>query len=156
MTALAPPQQPVPPAPRVRGSLGNRRRLIVAIAILVGAFGFLVYRGLGNATLYFRTADEAVAQKATLGTRRFRIEGTVLPGTIRTVAQTVDFRIMGPGGAQVAIEHHGDQPQLFTDGTPVVLEGRWDGDHFASDRIMIKHSEDYKTQHPDRLSGTSQ
>jgi len=56
----------------------------------------------------------------------------------------------------VPVVHTGDQPQLFKDSTPVVLEGRWDGDHFASDRIMIKHSEDYKTQHPDRLVGATQ
>ncbi|MHB8467052.1 MAG: cytochrome c maturation protein CcmE [Acidimicrobiales bacterium] len=158
MTSLAPPQEPVPPAPRVRrrGSLGNRRRLTVAIVVLVAAFGFLLYRGLGNAALYFRTADEAVAQKATLGTHQFRIEGTVVAGTIRTVAQTVDFQIVGPGGTRVAVVHTGDQPQLFKDSTPVVLEGHWAGDHFASDQIMIKHSADYKTQHPDRLSGTNQ
>ena len=156
MSTLAPPQQPVPAAPRVRGSLGNRKRLAVAIVILVGAFGFLLYRGLGNATLYFRTADEAVAQKATLGTRQFRIEGTVVPHTIRDAGKAVDFTIVGPNGTDVAIVHTGDQPQLFKDGTPVVLEGHWAGDHFASDRIMIKHSADYKTQHPERLSGTTQ
>jgi cytochrome c-type biogenesis protein CcmE len=156
VTSLAPPQEPVPPAPRVRGTLGNRRRLLVAIVILVGAFGFLLYRGLGNATLYFRTADEAVAQKGSLGTRQFRIEGTVVAGTLHTVGQAVDFTIAGPGGTKVDVEHRGDQPQLFKEGTPVVLEGHWSGAFFASDRIMIKHSEDYKTQHPDRLTGAPQ
>ena len=156
MSTLAPPQEPVPSAPRVRGSLGNRRRLILAIVVLVGAFGFLLYRGLGNAALYFRTADEAVAQKGTLGTRQFRIEGTVVTGTIHTVGQAVDFRIVGPHGTQVPVEHNGDQPQLFKDNTPVVLEGHWAGDHFASDLIMIKHSSDYKNQHPERLTGATQ
>jgi cytochrome c-type biogenesis protein CcmE len=156
VTALAPPQQPVPAAPRVRGSLGNRRRLTVAVVVLVGAFGFLLYRGLGNATMYFRTADEAVAQKPTLGTRQFRIEGTVVAGTIHTVGKTVAFHIVGPRGTDVAVLHSGDQPQLFKDNTPVVLAGHWAGDHFASDQIMIKHSEDYKNQHPDRLSGATQ
>jgi len=164
MSSVAPPQQPVPPAPRVRGvsggpraraSLGSRRRVFVAVLLVVGALGFLLYQGLGNATVYFKTADEAVAQKAQLGTRRFRIEGVVLPGTIHSVGQTVAFTI-GQNQVEVPVVHSGDQPQLFKDSTPVVLEGRWDGDHFASDRIMIKHSEDYKTQHPDRLVGATQ
>jgi cytochrome c-type biogenesis protein CcmE len=155
---LAPPQAPVPAAPRRRGTLANRRRLTVAILILLAAFGYLLYEGLGNAALYFRTADEAVAQKATLGTRTFRIEGTVVAGTIHTVGDAVDFTIAGPNGTLVAIEHHGDQPQLFKDSTPVVLDGHWatGGAYFASDQIMIKHSEDYKTAHPDRLKGATQ
>ena len=54
------------------------RRLWLAAVVVLGALGFLVYQGLGNATLYFRTADEAVAQRETLGDRRFRIEGDVV------------------------------------------------------------------------------
>ena len=34
----------------------------------------------------------------------------------------------------------------------MVLEGRWsdEGDWFASDRILVKHSEDYEADNPDR------
>ena len=163
MTALAPPQAPVPPAPRARpaggprarSTIGSRRRLLVGVVIVLGALGFLLYQGLGSATLYFRTADEAVADRGALANRRFRIEGTVMAGTIRPVGQSVAFDI-GQNGALVHVVHTGDQPQLFKDSTPVVLEGRWDGEHFASDRIMIKHSEDYKTSHPDRVQGATQ
>ncbi|GAC1315450.1 MAG: hypothetical protein NVSMB12_11040 [Acidimicrobiales bacterium] len=150
------PHAGVGPAPRARASFGNRRRLTIAVLIVIVAFGFLLYRGLGNAAVYFQTADEAVAKKAQLGSRRFRIEGTVLPGTIHPVGQSVDFSIAGPRGTAVPVTHTGDQPQLFKDATPVVLEGHWQGDVFASDRIMIKHSEDYKSQHPDRLNGATQ
>ena len=151
----APPARGVPGAPRARTTFGSRRRLVVAIVVLIAGFGFLLLN-LGNSTVYFRTADEAVAMKNQLGTQRFRIEGVVLPGSIHTVGQTVDFTIAGPKGTPVNVAHTGDQPQLFKDATPVVLEGRWQGDHFASDRIMIKHSEDYKSQHPDRLTGATQ
>ena len=153
---LAPPQVAVPPAPRRRAKLADRRRLTIAIVVIVGAFGYLLYNGLGNAALYFRTADEAVAQKPSLGTRTFRIEGIVVGGTVHNAGQEIDFTIVGPNGTQVPVQHHGDQPQLFKDNTPVVLSGHWAGDHFASDQIMIKHSEDYKTQHPDRLKGATQ
>ena len=156
MSDLAPPQVPVPAAPRRRQSLGSRRRLAVAIAVIVGAIGFLLYQGLGNATLYFRTADEAVAQRATLGSRQFRIEGTVVTGTIHPEGKSVAFAIVGPAGTQVNVLHTGDEPQLFKDATPVVLDGHWSGQVFASDQIEIKHSEDYKTQHPDRLKGATQ
>jgi cytochrome c-type biogenesis protein CcmE len=41
---------------------------------------------------------------------------------------------------------------MFKPGIPVVLEGRFDGDTFASDRIMVKHSEDYVAKHPSRVT----
>ena len=155
--SLSPPQMPVPPAarvrpPRARALLGSRARLLVAIVIIVGAIGYLLYEGLGNAAVYFRTADQAVAQKATLGTKRFRIEGTVQPG-LHDVGDAVDFSIAA-NGVTVPVVHRGAQPQLFKSGVPVVLEGHWspDGGYYASDTILVKHDENYKTSHADRLT----
>jgi cytochrome c-type biogenesis protein CcmE len=156
VSQLAPPQIPVPPAPRARGprartSLGSRARLLVAIVAVVGAIGYLLYEGLGNAAVYFRTADQAVAQKANLGGRRFRIEGTVQAG-LHNQADAVDFSI-SENGVTVPVVHTGPQPQLFKPGVPVVLEGHWsaNGSFFASDTILVKHDENYKSSHSDRL-----
>ena len=129
----------------------NRRRLWLAGAVVVLALGFLVVQGLGNATLYFRTADEAVAQRASLGDKRFRIQGAVVDGSVRQAKDDVQFDIVS-NGVTVAVRHKGDPPELFKPGIPVVLEGRFDGDHFASDRILVKHSETYTAEHPDRVT----
>ena len=129
----------------------SRRRLVVAAVVVVAALGFLLYRGLGNATVYFRTADEAVAQRESLGDRRLRIEGTVVGGSVVESGGNVAFRIENKA-VQVPVVHHGDPPELFKPGIPVVLEGRFDGDHFASDRILVKHSETYVAEHPDRVT----
>src|SRR5205807_4552721 len=102
----------------------SRLRLWLAGAVVLGALGFLVVQGLGNATLYFRTADEAVAQRAKLGDRRFRIEGTVVPGTVQQQANDVAFAIQHNGVA-VPVRHAGDPPELFKPGIPVVPEGRF-------------------------------
>ena len=129
----------------------SRKRLWLAGAVVVVALGFLVAQGLGNATVYFRTADEAVAQRESLGTRRFRIQGTVVAGSVRQSGEQVRFDIAS-NGVEVPIVHRGDPPELFKPGIPVVLEGRFDGDHFASDRILVKHSETYVAEHPDRVT----
>src|SRR6202008_3309142 len=111
---------------------------------------FLLTRALGDSVVYFRTADEAVKDKAELGTKRFRIEGTVLADSVRSVSNTTRFTI-AEKGTRVDVVHEGDPPELFQPGIPVVLEGRWAGDHFASDRIMVKHSEQYRAGNPDRV-----
>jgi len=133
--------------------MNQRRRLWLAGAVVVAALGFLVFQGLGNATVYFRTADEAVAQRDSLGTRRFRIEGAVVPDTISESRGRVAFRIAN-NGVQVPVVHDGDPPEMFQPGIPVVLEGHFGGETFESDRIMVKHSEDYIAENPDRVAKT--
>jgi cytochrome c-type biogenesis protein CcmE len=140
----------VPPALRRRRALlGSRRRQVIAGLVIAGAISFLLLEGLNNATVYFKTADQAVADKAALGARQFRIEGTVEPG-VHQVGTTTDFSIFA-NGVHVAVVDTGDPPQLFKPGVPVVLEGHWDGAVYASDQIMVKHSASYVEAHPDRL-----
>jgi cytochrome c-type biogenesis protein CcmE len=134
--------------------IDTRRRLWIAGIVVLGALGFLVFQGLGNATLYFRTADEAVAQREQLGDRRFRIEGDVVDGTVRQVGNDVSFTLTSKN-VEVPVLHKGDPPELFRPGIPVVLEGRFQGDHFSSDRIMVKHSETYVAENPDRVKTTA-
>lgn len=141
----------VPPAPPASpGTRRSTRRALVAGAVVVVAIGALLWQGLGNATVYFKTADEAVAQRAELGDRRFRLEGIVLAGSTRPLGDGVAFTVT-ENGADVDVVHRGDPPELFKDGIPVVLEGRWDGDHFASDLIMVRHTSEYREDNPDRV-----
>jgi cytochrome c-type biogenesis protein CcmE len=66
------------------------------------------------------------------------------------VGDNVEFEIISAGEV-VPVVHQGDPPELFKPGIPVVLEGRWDGDVYASDRIMVKHTTEYREQNPDRV-----
>ncbi len=132
------------------GATRSRRRLWLAGAVVVIALGFLVGQGLGNATLYFRTADEAVAQRESLGDRRFRIQGDVVEGSVSEVGNDVTFTL-AKNGVEVPVRHEGDPPELFQPGIPVVLEGRFDGATFSSDRILVKHSETYTAENPERV-----
>ena len=131
--------------------IDTRRRMWLAGVVVLAALGFLVFQGLGNATLYFRTADEAVAQRSQLGDRRFRIEGDVVDGSVRQEGNDVSFTLTSKS-VEVPVRHRGDPPELFRPGIPVVLEGRFQGDHFTSDRILVKHSETYVAENPDRVT----
>lgn len=134
----------------------NRLRLGLVIATVCGALAFLVLQGLGEATTFFRNADEAVAQRDELGTRRFRLQGTVVPGSVREVGgadePAVVFRVEYHC-AQVAVRHVGNRPELFQNGIPVVLEGAFGerGDTYESDRIFVRHTEEYTAEEADRL-----
>ena len=142
----------VPSAPRVRPAkpAATKLRILVVVAIVLGVIAFLVFKGLGDATVYFKTADEAVAEKAELGDRRFRVEGAVVTDSVQQSGDGVRFEIISAGSV-VPVVHRGDPPELFKPGIPVVLEGHWDGDVYASDRIMVKHTTEYREQNPDRV-----
>ncbi|MGH9156946.1 MAG: cytochrome c maturation protein CcmE [Acidimicrobiales bacterium] len=135
---------PVPPPAR------NRRLMFVGL-LVVCALGFLLFQGLSHATVYFKTADEAVAERASLGTRRFRLEGMVVAGTVADRGDQVDFSVVGEEGAVVPVVHDGNVPELFQPGIPVVMEGRWDGNRYRSDRILVRHTSQYRADNPDRV-----
>jgi cytochrome c-type biogenesis protein CcmE len=124
------------------------------LLLIVIAIGFVLFQGLNSAALYYRNADEAVKEKDSLGTRRFRVQGSVLPfdKTRRPVEFDIEFN-----NVRVHVQHQGDPPELFQAGLPVVLEGHWssDGTFFSSDRILVKHTEEYKASNPDHISSNA-
>jgi len=141
----------------------QRRRLEVVGVVIVAAIGFLIFKGLTTAIVFFKTANEAVAQRATLGDSTFQLEGMVLPGTVRTsrnsAGTTVSFTVES-SGVKVVVTNTGSPPQLFQPGIPVVVVGHFVGttDRFVSDQILVKHSNVYIAAHPNRvkaLNGTS-
>lgn len=146
------PGAPTAPAPRVRppAPAASRRRLVAVAVVVVAAISLLVFKGLGDATVYFKTADEAVADKDELGSRRFRVEGAVVTGSVRQAGDEVTFELIS-AGETVPVVHRGDPPELFKPGIPVVLEGHWRGDVYASDRIMVKHTSEYREKNPERV-----
>jgi cytochrome c-type biogenesis protein CcmE len=141
---------PVAPAP-------PRRRAVLAygvLAVVVVAIGVVVYQALSSASLYFYNVDEAVEQRDDLGEDRFRLQGTVLGEGLEETGEGIAFAVAFDG-VRAAVRHVGDPPDLFQPGIPVVLEGRWQGSRedlvFASDRMLVKHSEEYEAENEDRI-----
>ncbi len=124
----------------------RRTRYVVALAtcgvVVVVAIGLLAV--LSENIVYFRTVSEAVQERTSNGSDRFRLAGAVVPGSIRETVSGVDFKITD-GRQTVRVIHDGDPPQLFKNKAPVLCEGRWGrGLTFDSDRILIKHGASYK------------
>jgi cytochrome c-type biogenesis protein CcmE len=119
---------------------------------VVAGIGFVVYNGLAGATLYFRNADEAVAQRDDLGTRRFRLQGLVVDDAV-TEGDVVTFEVVF-NDVVVPVRSTVGLPALFQPGRPVVMEGHFaPGDEvlYLADHIFVKHDETYEEDNPDRL-----
>lgn len=142
-------------SPRRSASAGGRRWVgLVVLVVVLGLGAFAVSQALGDATLFFRNADEAVAQREELGDTRFRLQGLVVPGSTAEMPDGVEFEVTF-NGVVVPVQHQGDPPELFQDDIPVVLEGAWsstsDDAVFRSDRMLVKHDENYDAENPDRV-----
>lgn len=149
----------------------RRRRWLpaVLIVVIVVAIGALLTKTLGDASLFFKNADEAVAQRTQLADKRFRLQGTVVPGSIsegELDGKGAVFFEVSFNGTALHVAHVGSPPDLFKPEIPVVLEGRWthaelpagtfvtgadDGWYFSSDRMLVKHDASYESENKARM-----
>jgi cytochrome c-type biogenesis protein CcmE len=127
-----------------RRARSRRPVYVVAAVVCVVAVGALVFMGLRGNIVYYRTVSEAVSERASRGTDRFRLAGAVVPGSVEETAEGVRFAVTD-GRETVRVVHRGDPPDLFRPRVPVLCEGRWArGLTFSSDRILIKHGNQYR------------
>jgi cytochrome c-type biogenesis protein CcmE len=133
-------------APRTR----RRRRwgVVAFLVVLVGALGVILYQGLANATLYFCNADEVGHRSECSGDKRFRLQGTV--ESVVEDGATLHFAVTY-NGATIPVTYQGQPGGIFQEGIPTVVEGRMEGTTFAGDRILVKHTEQYIEENPDRV-----
>ena len=123
------------------------------LALVLLGLGVVVYQGLTSASLYFYNADEAWEKAAELDGQRIRVQGVVQDDVApRPSGEGITFTIKF-NSVELPVEHDGDPPELFEPGMPVVLEGQFGGslEAFMSDRILVKHSEQYQADNGDRI-----
>ena len=143
---LTPRSEPAAPVRR------RRVRNAVLVSVVVAALGFVLFQALTSARVYFYNVDEAVTERPELGDRRIRMQGTVVSQPERDPDGAFRFEV-SHNGMDATVHHVGAEPtDLFEVGVPVVVEGRWDGSEFRSEQILVKHSEEYIAENPDRVT----
>ena len=113
-------------------------------AILVIA-GLLIYQALNSSLVYFILPHEYAANPTQYDDRRIRLGGIVEPGTIQYNDSSLELAFLITDSLQsYEVNHVGAPPELFNENTGVVVEGKFDGNKFRSDELLIKHSEVYE------------
>ncbi|HEV3264966.1 MAG TPA: cytochrome c maturation protein CcmE [Acidimicrobiales bacterium] len=143
-----PPSAPATTTPR-RPS--HRLRYATVGVVLIGAFAFLLVKGLSSAINFYLPVDQALHQKSTLGSQTFNLEGLVMPGSIQSTTRGVDFTLTA-GGDSVRVVNTSSPPQLFQNNIPVIAVGHWSGGTFLSNQILVKHSANYIAANPGRVT----
>lgn len=144
-----------------RSGSSRKPLAIVAVVLVVGALGYLMYGGVEENLVYFLTPNELVAKGDKAIDRPVRLGGQVVPGSVQWDADKLDLRFrVTDGTKEVVVHSSGAPPQMFRAGIGVVVEGKYARTGvFESHSLMVKHSNEYRAPtagetHPDRLDKT--
>ncbi len=135
------------------GAAGERRsyRNIAIMGTLVVVLGFVLFKAVTSASVYYYNVDEALDRRAELADRTFRLQGTVVTEPATDTSGAIVFDVAF-NDETVEVRHVGEEPtDLFELSIPVVAEGHFEGDVFVSRQLLIKHSEAYIADNPDRI-----
>lgn len=128
----------------------RRRGALAAVLVLLGTFAWLLYGGLDRNIVFFLTPGELLAKGTAAYDVPVRLGGQVKAGSVRWDDKTLDLRFaVTDGTGDVTVLSRGAPPQMFRDGTGVVLEGRFGRDGvFQCTSLMVKHSNEYRAPKP--------
>lgn len=120
---------------------------LIGLAILVVAGFSIASLKLGDNIGYFVTPDEAQAKVRELTDKTINLGGMVKAGTVSYQAETQDlsFVVWDMKGHEIRVAYKGTPPDMFKENAGVVVEGRLlSADSIQAQRLIVKHSEEYK------------
>lgn len=123
--------------------------LIVTGAIVAG--GVVVTQFLTSAIDYYCNVDEVGTKAGCEGDRRMRVQGVVEKGSF-TRSVTGSAFVIEFNGKKLNVAYAGDPGGVFQECISVVAHGRVVAGTFESDRIEVRHSNEYVEKNEDRLS----
>ena len=145
------PRTVTAPASRIRPRRRRAWPWAIVLGLVFAAAAIILFQGLSNATVYFCNANEVGQRADCMPGKRFRVQGTVVQGSVQRVDADTDFDITY-AGATIPIHYQGEPGGIFKEGLPVVVEGRMGTDGtFAGDRILVKHTAQYEQKNPERV-----
>lgn len=124
--------------------------LLAALLVVAGGVATLFLVGFKEAAIYAMPTDEVVAKKETLGGKRLRVDGQLVPGTLKEV-ESCDFHFtIEKNGQELPVRYNKCVlPDTFRDrpegGVEVTVEGelaKGQG-HFEANLVMAKCASKY-------------
>lgn len=135
-----------------------KRRIVwigASLAAVGGAIVYLVAGALGENLVYFLTPSELVAEADSVQGASIRLGGRIVPGSVSWNTETTQLKFrLADSKDTVWVVNSSSPPAMFQEGRGVVVEGTYtETGVLRSDRLMVKHSNEYKP--PDEESGGS-
>ena len=129
------------PEPDGGAVLANRGKMLLALVVLIGAFGYFGFMAFKSATVYFYTVGEVKSLGPTEDGKLVRVSGKLLPASFsRPEGSTVAQFTLTDGTQTLNAAHQGVLPDLFfNEHSEIILEGAYTDDGlFESQNVIVK------------------
>ena len=129
----------------------RRRWMPVVLLSLVGVGGVvIVTQFLTSAIDYYCNVDEIGVRSGCETTSRLRVQGTVEQNSLKKTDNKTSF-VMTFNNKSITVAYAGDPGGVFQECISVVAHGRMVNEVFESNRIEVKHSNEYVEKNSERL-----
>lgn len=140
----------------------TRALAVSAVVLALGAVGYIAFGGIEKNLVYYLAPDELLARGPSAHGATVRLGGLVQKGSLDWQPQTLTLKfrvgLSDEGPPFVLVQSHGAPPQMFQEGIGAVVEGIFDGEVFRAERVLVKHSNEYRPpapgEKPDQVYGT--
>lgn len=126
----------------------KKRKIFLVAALLVAgaALSFIAYGSLGDNMVYYMEPTELVEKGDEAHGKSIRLGGFVKLGSVDWNEDEQDLKfVVSDNKNTVRVHFNGSLPEMFRDNIGVVLEGTLSKTNiFEAERIMVKHSNEYK------------
>ena len=120
----------------------KRRLSIVFLILLSSAMGsFLIIKALDSNLDFFFTPSE-INENSIPENKRIKVGGMVLEGSVVREKTNILFEITD-FKESILVEFNGIVPDLFKEGSGVVVLGYLEGDMLLAEEVLAKHDENY-------------
>jgi cytochrome c-type biogenesis protein CcmE len=130
-----------------------RKRRWLPILVVVGALlggGVIVTQFLTSAIDYYCNVDEIGVRSGCDGERRMRVQGVVEQDSVKQADGGTTF-ILDFNKKTLQVAYSGDPGGVFQECIPIIAHGRMVDGVFESDRIEVKHSNQYVEKNATRI-----
>lgn len=120
---------------------------VVAGVAVLGVAGAMIYQALATSLVYFILPNEYAADPGRFDDRRLRLGGIVAESSMAFDETELRLTFLVTDGlVSYPVRHFGAPPDLFKENVGVVIEGRFEGETFVSDNVLVRHSEVYEAE----------
>jgi len=124
----------------------NKKLVIGGLIILIVVI-YLFWSGMKDSSAYFLTVEEFFNQIDQVQGRGLRINGDIVPGSIKWDAKNIMLTFqLTDGKKALNVRHNGIAPDTFQEGLSVVIEGKYENGTFNATQIMTKCPSKYEAK----------
>ena len=127
----------------------KRIQILATVAALAVLFTYLLVSGFDDTVVYYKTVDELLADTSRFESRPVRINGILVPGSIKMKPGTKDYLFQITKRQKVVdVAYSGILPDTMLEDKELVVEGTFDAgnNRFAATEILTKCPSKYEAE----------